>query len=245
MLESLFSKGYKHLIRNLKKLYHIFDRNVIFSIGENCLTDNILERNNLKSFSSPYSSGRSNIEYILSFEKDMMADFINPSYLKYEYFDEKKVVRNKKYVETINYYDKSVTNGFEFTHHDIIKKEKLRVKIKKRCERIQQLKNKNIIMVYHHRLCYDTDKKLLAEHLQEYIDIYKTRKNKVKIFAFTQSIVTDVRLRHLEKEQVGDIFFYTLYTLNKWEGDNQDIFWAYCDNDLINEMVKDIHNVMI
>ncbi|MCQ2587766.1 MAG: papain-like cysteine peptidase [Treponema sp.] len=41
-------------------------------MGENCLPDNILSRNDLKSFSSPFSYCRSNIEYILAFEKDVI-----------------------------------------------------------------------------------------------------------------------------------------------------------------------------
>ena len=72
------------------KVIHRFDsKNVVFSIGENCLTDDLLSRNNLKSFSSPWSTGRSNIEYILAFEREQFLDLLNPKYLKYENDGEK------------------------------------------------------------------------------------------------------------------------------------------------------------
>lgn len=39
------------------------------SLGENCLSDNILSRHSLKSFSTPFSHARSNIDYALELEK--------------------------------------------------------------------------------------------------------------------------------------------------------------------------------
>lgn len=39
------------------------------SLGENCLADDILKRYKLKSFSTPYSPTRSNIEYAIQSEK--------------------------------------------------------------------------------------------------------------------------------------------------------------------------------
>lgn len=72
---------FKKISGYIKKIKHINDKYVIVSFGENCLTDNILSRNDLKSFSTPYSSGRSNIEYILAHEKEYFNDFLNSAYL--------------------------------------------------------------------------------------------------------------------------------------------------------------------
>ena len=58
--------------------------NVCVSFGENCLTDDILKRHNLKSYSTPYSSSRSNIEYILQIEEDCFSDFLNPEYIEFQ-----------------------------------------------------------------------------------------------------------------------------------------------------------------
>ena len=50
--------------RNIKKVQKLKKDKLYLSFGENCLTDNILSRYNIKSYSTPYSSARSNIEYI-------------------------------------------------------------------------------------------------------------------------------------------------------------------------------------
>ena len=214
---------------------------ICFSIGENCLTDHILNRNNLKSFSSPFASGRSNIEYILNFEKENYINFIDNNYLKYENaINGQKVVRNKKYVATENKYNDTCTQGFEFTHHDVIGDEEARQALERRYKRIISLSNKNILMVYHHRKCDQTDINLLIRHLTDLGQIYEARQNKVAIFAFYQIIVSDGAERKVEKYCVGNVHIYKFYTLNEWCGDNNDIFWAKCDDDLLKIMLDDI-----
>ena len=233
------------IVRNAKKIYHSFDKNIVFSIGENCLTDDIISRNHIKSFSSPYASGRSNIEYVLSFEQEKFADFLDFKYLQYEFFEGKQVARNKKYCRVENKYSESVTNGFEFTHHDVISNKSLRRKMNKRCMRLIHLHRKNIVLVYHHRMCTATDIGLLASHLAKLSEIYKQRNNTVHVFAFTQCLVSDSKLRKVEKQCIDGIWLYTFYVQNEWKGDNQDIFWARCDDDLINVMIDDIKKIFI
>ena len=72
---------------------------VYLSFGENCLPDHILNRYALKSFTTPFSHGRSNVEYILNLERDDYTDFLNLDYLSYEYLNEDRVQRLKKYTE--------------------------------------------------------------------------------------------------------------------------------------------------
>lgn len=237
---ALLNYKYQICIKKFKKFVKKFDKNVLFSIGENCLADDILARNNLKSFSSPYSFGRSNIEYLLLFENEQFADFLNMDYLSYESLSNHDVARNKKYVDVKNQYHDSCSKGFEFTHHDVIGFEKHRKTIRKRCQRLSTLKNKNIIMLYHHRYCQETDKKLLISHLKKLAEPYKSRNNKVNIFLFYQVLVPHETQRKVEKFVDGDISVYTFYTLNVWEGDDPNLLWARCDNDLLEEMIIDI-----
>ena len=61
-------KGYSKRIKGLLYAFFKAYESEYISIGENCLADDILKRFNMKSFSSPYASSRSNIEYILAFE---------------------------------------------------------------------------------------------------------------------------------------------------------------------------------
>lgn len=224
----------------LSKIRHIRDKYLVFSMGENCLTDDILSRNDLKSFSSPFSSGRSNIEYILAFEREKYVDFLNPQYLKYEMFGELKVARNKKYVATTNQYNDSCMNGMEFTHHDVIRNMKMRKKIAKRCMHLQSISNKNVVFVYHNRYCRETDMDLLVSCFEEVKRIYEARNNHVQIYIFTQERVSSKDDRKVECKETDSVKIYTFYTQNIWEGDNQDIFWARCDDDLLRVMIDDI-----
>lgn len=229
--------------RNIKKFIKFFDKNVYFSLGENCLSDSILARFGLKSFSSPYSFGRSNIEYLLNFEKESFVSFLDSDYLKYEYVDDRKVVRNKRYLRTENKYNPFCENGFEFTHHDVIKDKKERNRIRKRCRRLMKLRNKKIIMLYHHRFCTETDENLLVTHLSQFAELYEKRNNNVQIYCFSQVIVTDTSQRRVEHHSSFGIEIYKFFTLHEWAGNNEDIFWARCDDDLIKTMIDDMkHN---
>ena len=238
-------KKIKRLKKHIKKIKNILSKNIVFSIGENCLADNILARNGLKSFSSPYASARSNIEYILAFEKEDFKDFLNSEFLMYDDTDKNKVGRNKKYVEVKNKYHNSCCNGFEFTHHDVIGKDEDRKKINKRYKRLLALRNKNIIMLYHHRICSETDMHMLVNHLDELAQIYKKRKNNVHIFLFTQTLIPTETQRRTEHAVVSGINCYNLYTMNAWTGENDNYLWARCDNDLLEPMITEIKKKLI
>lgn len=236
-------KGIKPLIKMskiIKKRINELKKDIYISIGENCLSDDILSRNNLKSFSSPFSSGRSNIEYILAFEKENYADILNPEFLLYESDGNKKVARNKKYVSVENRYNESCMNGLEFTHHDIINDENVRERIKVRINRMLGLKNKRIVMLYHHRKCDDTDMQLLIHHLSELSSIYESRNNKVRIYLYYQIIVMDQEQRHVEYYRERNVYVFKFYTLKEWAGENQDVFWARCDDDMLKTMIERI-----
>lgn len=235
----------KFSANTLKKIIHKLDkRNVVFSIGENCLTDDLLSRNNLKSFSSPYSTGRSNIEYILAFEREEFRDLLNPQYLRYENDGEVKVVRNIKYVSVQNKYNLSVANGVEFTHHDVLGNDRVRSVIMNRCNRLKTLKNKHVVMVYHHRRCDQTDLNALTKNLSELAEIYKERGNSVHIFLFTQILVSDQADRRVEKSTINGISVFLFYTGKEWMGGDKEIFFARCDDDLLKEMIEAIRDSM-
>ncbi len=231
-------------LKVIKRISRSLNRKKYLSFGENCLSDNILSRYNLKSFSSPFASGRSNIEYILQIQKDMYKDFLNPQFLEYGHVGEKKVVRQKKYNELSNVYDASCMKGFEFTHHDVIADEKKRASIERRVHRMQSLKNCTLYILYHHRFCKDTDIDLLIKHLNDLKTIYEKQCEKVYLIAFTQNLVSSEQDRKVEKKYIDGIYMYYFSTLNVWAGDNQDIFWARCDDDLISQMIHDIKELM-
>lgn len=226
--------------KQIKRISRSLNRKKYLSFGENCLADDILSRYDLKSFSSPFASGRSNVEYILQIQKDMYKDFLNPEFLEYGNDWGREVVRLKKYNELSNVYDDSCMKGFEFTHHDVIADEEKRASIERRVRRMQSLKNCTLYIFYYHRLCKDTDIDLLIQHLNDLKTIYEKQCKKVYLIAFTQKLVSSEQERKVEKKYIDGIYMYYFSTLNVWAGNNQDIFWARCDDDLISQMIHDI-----
>lgn len=215
---------------------------VFVSFGENCLTDDILKRHNIKSFSTPYSSARSNIEYILQLEKAEFRDFVNPEYLEYGEADGRRVARLKKYTQTNNTYNPAHMKGFEFTHHDVLAEAATREKMQRRASRMLHLRCRELNIFYHSRRDPATDRAMLTAHLNELKRIYEERCGAVNVHMFTQIIIDDPKLRRMEHRMENGIHIYEFYVLNEWAGSDQEIFWARCDDDLIEMMIQDVRN---
>ena len=208
------------IVRNVKKIINRNKKTLFLSFGENCLPDNILARHSVKSFSTPYASGRSNIEYILQIEKDGFQDFLNPEFMQYHDLGKKKVVRLSKYDRIENTYYPLHSSGFEFTHHDVLQNKRARHTIAKRAKRMLGLKNKQVNIFYHSRYNEHTDETLLLRHLAELKKIYEARCQAVNVFMFTQRIVSDIKERKVEHEIKNGIHIYKFHTLHIGEGDN-------------------------
>ena len=115
-----YKKYYIKYRKKFSKFINLFSNKKYLSFGENCLADDILNRYYLKSYSSPYGSCRSNVEYILQIEKDVDNDFLNPKYL--EICGTGGDVRNIKYLEVTNKYAPDNMEGFDFPHHNVDRK---------------------------------------------------------------------------------------------------------------------------
>lgn len=219
--------------------------NVYISFGENCLTDRILERFHLKSFTTPYSHGRSNIEYINAIEYDDFNHFLCPSCLEYADIYGKQVVRSNYYAQQTNIYEYSVMNGFEFTHHDVIANSTHIETFKRRIDRLKELQNTNLYIFYHHRYCEETNIDQLIKDLHKIHTLYTKRGNCVHVILFTQKLVKNSLNRkviYTPPQSKNGIHTFCFSTLNIWGGSNQDIFWAKIDDDLIAKMVNFINN---
>lgn len=232
-------KQIKKTYKKILKICNKYKKDVYLSFGENCLTDRILERHHIKSFSSPYSSGRSNVEYILQIEKEEFKDLLEKEYLYRDVVGNHNVVRNRKYICS-NIYDESCMSDFEFTHHNVLSDENIRMTIGRRCNTLLHLQEKNLHIFYHHRICDRTDESKLIEDLSELKKLYEKRAKSVTVTMFTQKKVEKEEERRVEHNKVMDIDCYTFYTLNIWEGSDDNIFWAKCDDDLIKIMINDV-----
>lgn len=242
----------KQLARKAKKLFKLtkqkiqlfYTRRIYVSFGENCLTDNILERHNLKLITTPFSHGRTNIEYIIQLEQDNYKDFLNPAYLQYEDLNGKQVPRLKKYNSIQNQYNKLHENGFEFTHHDVIASPVIRQKMQNRIVTLQRLKgNKSFILLYHHRVNPTTNQEQLFSDLNKIKEIYSSRKFQSEVVCFTQKIINETDQRKVVYEIKNGIHCFVFHTLAEWAGGNDDLFWARPDEDLIKQMILTIKSL--
>lgn len=239
MVEKLKKRINKRIQLIFRKVKLILSKKVYVSFGENCLTDNILDRYSLKSLTTPFSHGRSNIEYILQLEQDNYKDFLNLNFIKYEFLNKKEVPRLKKYNEIRNDYHELHKNGFEFTHHDVIKDDRVRLKISDRLQKLRYLiGRKKIIILYHHRNNVETNLELLLRDLAELKKVYSSSKINSEVVMFTQKIVLHASDRKLTYFKKFDIHNFLFHTMNNWEGDNPELLWATCDDDLIVQMIN-------
>jgi len=210
------------------------------SIGENCLTDNILARFGKKSFSSPYSPCRSNIDYALELEKNRYADWLLPENLEEGDAWGKRVIRSKIINKCSDNYNSAHMKGFEFTHHDPLVSEQHRESFVRKAERMNALRHKeDVISFYHHRICNKSDLVSLREKLIKFLNGYKSEKNVVKVAFFYQTLVDENSERKVESTyHGGDLMEFNFFTKAMWEGSDQEIFWGRVDNDLIQEMIS-------
>ena len=130
--------------------------------------------------------------------------------------------------------------GFEFTHHDVLNDKNDFNSVKRKMNRLLSLKNQEIYIFYHNRYCKDTNTNMLIDDLCQLKKIYEKKNNKVEIIAFTQVLVSSLSDRKVEKSILNDIYFYKIYSLNVWEGSNEDVFWGRVDNDLLELMFLDV-----
>lgn len=242
----------KSLKKKLKKYYNNiklhFSSTVYVSFGENCLADDILGRHQLKSFSTPYSAAATTVEYILQIENDNFKDFLNLNYLQYEKRksggpnDGKRVPRLKKYNALRNRYMPSRENGFEFTHHDVIKSLTIRDTFRRRIARMQKLKGrKRFIIFYHHRINDRVNIDMLLEDLQELKEKYSTEQVKSEVVCFTQKIVSTKKERKLNYKLRINVHFFLFNSLQPWTAGHD--FWARKDKDLIQKMIMQIKKI--
>ena len=217
----------------LNKLYYL-------SLGENCLADDILKRYGLKSFSTPYSPARTNIEYAIFNEKNGYQNLLSESKLKRCHRYGQEMIVNEDYPQPLNIYDKSVSSGFEFTHHNILQDNKAMESFVRKVERMKQLKNQQVCFLYHYRYSSKNSIDDLILKGNEFLGYYP----KAKLCIMTQKICKskDERILNIQ-HPAKNITVFEFVTMNVWGGDDQNIFWARCDDDLISEMISHLQNI--
>lgn len=217
-------------------------KNIVYlSIGENCLTDIILERHGLKSFSTPYSYARSNIDYVIALESDNYSNLLNQDGLHYanEPGLPPKAVRTENIIKCDNIYSQAHQKGFEFTHHDVIGNREHFDSYTRKTERMRQLRAKEqpVCFLYHYRHNPNMDIDRLLPRIAEFLDFYN-RNGTARAVAvvFTQQV--DEKEKFLEQFAIGEnILLFKFHTPQIWAGKDENVFFAKNDDDLILEML--------
>lgn len=210
------------------------------SLGENCLADNVLSRHGLKSFSTPYSHGRTNIDYVLALEANGYAGLLDREKLAHATVGKRQVVRSLAYIQCDGIFERSVSKGFEFTHHDVITDEEARDSAFRKMERMKAARGaEDIAFLYHHRFTPTSDFLKLMTKLEKFADLYSENGRQCHVFVMGQNIVQRHENRRLEcAETRPSVTRFVFHTENVWGGDNEDHLWARCDEDLIEDMLN-------
>lgn len=220
-----------------------YDCNTLWlSLGENCLADDILKRYGLKSFSTPYSSCRSNIDYALQLEASLYDGLLDSQHLKYADAFGKRVVRSTRYLIAESIFDPSCRNGFEFTHHDPLESVDDLSSMQRKVERIQAIRGRrNIVFLYHHRITKHTQLDQLVEKLAAYRSLYASDRADCVIALLRQRLVDNPANRRMTVNTPAEgIVDYCLDTTAAWSGNDPELLWARVDDDLIQQMIQDI-----
>ena len=212
---------------------------IFISLGENCLTDDILHRHGVKSFSTPYSPCRSNIDYALALEFDGYKNFLNKNHLVLDVAGGKQVVRSSYIRECERIYDPLHMKGFEFTHHDVVNNDKHRQSFERKVNRLDQIRFKeDIVFFYHHRRNKDTNLDCLREKIEKFLNFYRGDGNQVFAVLFYQTVNQEEcrGVNFLRKNMYFLEFNFMTHAM--WGGNNPDLFWGRVDDDLIKEMMN-------
>ena len=219
------------------------------SLGEGCLTDNILKRHGIKSFSTPYSHGRSNIDYAIELERSRYSTLLDKETLYYatEDYLPKGAVRSKSICDCDNIFNVNHSKGFEFTHHDVINNEEHRQSYIRKIARMSEMRNEEkeggVCFFYNYRNNPNMNFDDMLRKVQIFLQFYNSHRRSIAA-VFSQKIIGDDGARTVVKKIISDdLYFFEFHTLQLWAGTNQNIFWARTDDDLIKVMIDDMKKV--
>ena len=218
------------------------DNCVWLSIGENCLTIDILRRLELNSPSTLYSSGRSNIIHLIGLEEiDYKGVLSLKNITRGLTYGEKEVSLSTMISDNSGVFQQGPNEMIEFTNIDPLHPEQLLL-LQKRVKDYLSLKTKPIkkIFVYHHRSNNGFSEDVKGFLFKAY-DLFIQKYTNIFFICFTQVIIDKIEERGINKiKPFENMVLINFMTLEQWGGNNPEIFWARVDNDLITEAFNDV-----
>jgi hypothetical protein len=209
------------------------------SLGENCLPDDILKRYGLKSFSTPFSNGQTNLDYDLILERIRYKGFLDKENLKYEQQSLKRFSRSTITNACDNIYVDYHMRAFGTSYFDLINSEENRQSFSRKIQNLLSLRGKgNAVFFYHYRYHEHQNLEKIFEKAFEYSTYYSKRKKKSHVIVFTQKIIGDISDKAIHYQRVRkNVHFFNFHTQQIWAGNDPYIFWAKPDEDLIKKMI--------
>lgn len=212
------------------------------SLGENCLSDDVLKRHGLRSFATPYSAGRSNIDHALALEALDYAPLQDPSLLVRGSAFGTPVVRIPSVRHQHAMYDPGSLHGFELTQHDPLQSADDRASIARKVQRLLQARGQHdVVFLYHHRRNPGSDLPLLRRRLEAFAVRYEGPAARCHVVLFHQEIEADGRERRVDFAITDrHVLEFTHHTAAPWGGLDADQFYARHDDDLIARMLQQV-----
>ena len=211
-----------------------------YSIGENCLAHGVLERHGKIVAATPFSHGRSNIDYLMQMMQTKFDGFMDESALRYDDRHKTRIVINPRYTCDPELFEVTVSNSFEFTHHDVIAKPEAKASYERKVQRFLDAPKGegSACFLYHYRSHAKQDFARLTEKLRHFRDLMRQNATRaVTVAMFTQRTVTSDAERGVEFSRVNDIPVAVLRTRQFWNGRDMDVFWGKSDDDLFAPML--------
>lgn len=231
---------FKHILKFVNRIIKPGVSKIYWlSLGENCLSDDILKRYHLKSFSTPFSNVQTNLDYDLLLESIRYQGFLDKENLVYEQQPVKRFVRSKIINKCDNIYVHYHMKGFGTSHFDLINSEEDRLIFDRKIKRMLRLRGKgNIVFFYHYRFHKKQNLELIFEKAFEYTKYYSNSSKQCQVIVFSQKIICDISHRGLHYQRIrNNIHFFNFHTKRMWSGSDPQIFWARPDEDLIKKMI--------
>lgn len=212
------------------------------SIGENCLCQEVIRRHELNTAVGPFSWARGNIDYVIQLVQENFIDFLNPKFLIHREMWGKSPSTNIKYKCKPGIYERSVCNGFEFTHKDVIASEEAATNTARKTSRFQETVLKPgapVILVYHYRYVPDTmcDVDYISKKINELRNLIAEQREgeRLKVLLIRQEIISSDEDRHVSLSMDEGIYTAIFHTHTVWSGKDENVF-GVVDDDLFTNL---------
>ncbi len=204
-----------------------------------------MRRHGKKCFSTPYSHCRTNIDYALALEAEDYRSLLSTSEMERAVAFGATVVRSRRY-QCDPIFHPSCSEGFEFSHYDMLNEWRDRENFGRKISRLLRLRGrKNVLFLYHHRWNANSDLVRLREKIDQFAAFYRSANSRCVVVCFYQSLIAPQAHRRLERIPGPEHRLeFVFHTRDAWAGNNQDLFWARVDDDLIRQMMQQIDSTL-